>query len=215
MTTVREASRDPAARDGQRHDAALTDAVHAAQNGDEDGFRRVYRMVHPMLLRYVRTLIGAADAEDVMSEAWLHIARDLGTFHGDGDGFRSWAAKVARNRALDHLRRSGRRPLIGGDESDLLDLPSASDTADEALESVSTDRALALIASLPSDQAEAVLLRVVLGLDAKQAGRVLGKRPGTVRVCAFRGLRKLADMLNTGQPPRPAVGRPAILEDTA
>ncbi|POX44812.1 RNA polymerase sigma factor [Streptomyces sp. Ru72] len=215
MTTVREARRDPAARDRQRQDAALTDAVHAAQNGDEDGFRRVYRMVNPMLLRYVRTLVGAADAEDVMSEAWLHIARDLRTFHGDGPGFRGWAARVARNRALDHLRRSGRRPVIGGDENDLLELPSASDTADEALESVSTDRALALIASLPRDQAEAVLLRVVLGLDAKQAGRVLGKRPGTVRVCAYRGLRKLAEMLHNGQPPRPAVGRPAILEDTA
>nr|WP_265565656.1 RNA polymerase sigma factor [Streptomyces hygroscopicus] len=212
---MREARRDPAVQERQLHAAALTDAVHAAQNGDEDGFRRVYRTVHPMLLRYVHTLVGGADAEDVMSEAWLHIARDLGSFRGNGDGFRGWAAKVARNRALDHLRRSGRRPLIGGDENDLLELPSASDTANEALESVSTDRALALIASLPREQAEAVLLRVVLGLDAKQAGRVLGKRPGTVRVCAYRGLRKLAEMLRTGQPPRTAVLRPALLEDTA
>ncbi|MGW7001227.1 RNA polymerase sigma factor, partial [Streptomyces sp. NPDC054933] len=175
---MREARRGPAARDRHWDDAALTDAVHAAQAGDEDAFRRVYRAMHPMLLRYVWTVVGAADAEDVMSETWLHIARDIATFRGNAEGFRGWAAKVARNRALDYLRRAGRRPQIGGDEGDLRALPSTSDTAGEALESLSTDRALELIASLPREQGEAVLLRVVLGLDAKHAGRVLGKRPG-------------------------------------
>ncbi|MCQ4043353.1 RNA polymerase sigma factor [Streptantibioticus rubrisoli] len=207
MTTVREARK--------WDEAALTHAVHAAQDGDEEGFRRVYRALQPMLLRYVRTLVGGTDAEDVMSEAWLHITRDLHTFRGNGEGFRAWAAKVARNRALDHLRRSGRRPLIGGDESDLLELPSISDTAAEALEAVSTDRALALIASLPREQGEAVLLRVVLGLDAKHAGRVLGKRPGAVRVCAYRGVRRLAEMLRAGRTPQPVMGRAAMRKDTA
>ncbi|MDF2258568.1 RNA polymerase sigma factor [Streptantibioticus ferralitis] len=212
---MREASRGPTARDRQRDAAALSDAVHAAQAGDEEAFRRLYRAVHPMLLRYVRTLVGGADAEDVMSEAWLHIARDLGSFRGNAEGFRGWAAKVARNRALDHLRRTGRRPLIGGDESDLRELPSNSDTADEALETISTQRALALIASLPREQGEAVLLRVVLGLDAKHAGRVLGKRPGAVRVCAYRGVRRLAEVLRTGRTPQPVLGRASMQEDTA
>ena len=52
-----------------------------------------------------------------------------------------------------------------------------------------------LIATLPPDQAEAVLLRVVVGLDAASAGRVLGKRPGAVRTAAHRGLRRLAELL--------------------
>ena len=58
-------------------DAELTAAVLAAQDGDETAFRTVYRAVHPRLLGYVRTLVGDADAEDVTSEAWLQIARDL------------------------------------------------------------------------------------------------------------------------------------------
>ncbi len=45
---------------------------------------------------------------------------------------------------------------------------------------------------MPPDQAEAVLLRAVLGLDARTAGQVLGKRPGAVRTAAHRGLRTLA-----------------------
>jgi RNA polymerase sigma-70 factor, ECF subfamily len=63
------------------------------------------------------------------------------------------------------------------------------------VDAVATDAALALIARLPRDQAEAVLLRVVVGLDAKAAARVLGKRPGAVRTAAYRGLRKLAEYL--------------------
>ena len=152
-------------------DAELTAAVLAAQDGDETAFRTVYRAVHPRLLGYVRTLVGEPDAEDVTSEAWLQIARDLDRFSGDADRFRGWAARIARNRALDHIRMRGRRPAIGGDETELTGQAAESDTAGEAIEALATGRALSLIAQLPQDQAEAVVLRVVVGLDAKTRRR--------------------------------------------
>ncbi|MEU9111807.1 RNA polymerase sigma factor [Streptomyces sp. NPDC048483] len=181
--------------DIQPDDSRLTVAVQAAQDGDETAFRTVYRAVHPRLLGYVRTLVGEPDAEDVASEAWLQITRDLARFSGDADRFRGWAARIARNRALDHIRMRGRRPVIGGDESELADTPAPSDTVGEALEALGTGRTLRLIARLPQDQAEAVVLRVVVGLDAKSAAQVLGKRPGAVRTAAHRGLRKLAELI--------------------
>ncbi|MEU3504597.1 RNA polymerase sigma factor, partial [Streptomyces hundungensis] len=157
--------------------------------------RSVYRAVHPRLLGYVRTLVGEPDAEDVASESWLQIARDLERFEGDADRFRGWAARIARNRALDHIRMRGRRPAVGGDESELTARAGASDTADEAMEALGTGRTMALIAQLPQDQAEAVVLRVVVGLDAKSAAQTLGKRPGAVRTAAHRGLKRLAELL--------------------
>ncbi|MFD7106748.1 RNA polymerase sigma factor [Streptomyces celluloflavus] len=181
--------------DIQPDDDRLTVAVQAAQGGDEAAFRTVYRAVHSRLLGYVRTLVGDADAEDVTSETWLQITRDLARFSGDADRFRGWAARIARNRALDHIRMRGRRPAIGGDESELADTPGAADTAGEALEALGTDRTLRLIARLPQDQAEAVVLRVVVGLDAKSTAQVLGKRPGAVRTAAHRGLRRLAELI--------------------
>ncbi|MFE0516760.1 sigma factor-like helix-turn-helix DNA-binding protein, partial [Streptomyces sp. NPDC058964] len=54
---------------------------------------------------------------------------------------------------------------------------------------------LRLLRELPQDQAEAVLLRVVVGLDGPAAARVLGKRPGAVRTAAYRGLKRLARRL--------------------
>ncbi|NUP23022.1 MAG: sigma-70 family RNA polymerase sigma factor, partial [Streptomyces sp.] len=120
---------------------------------------------------------------------------DLGRFKGDGAGFRGWSATIARHRALDHLRRQKVRPRSSALEQDVLDLPGPHSTHDQALESISTERALDLVSGLPRDQAEAVLLRVVVGLDAPSAARVLGKRPGAVRTAAYRGLKRLAKQL--------------------
>ncbi|BCK69041.1 hypothetical protein Srufu_029940 [Streptomyces libani subsp. rufus] len=196
--------------DIQPDDRRLTVAVQAAQDGDEAAFRTVYRAVHPRLLGYVRTLVSEPDVEDVTSEAWLQITRDLARFSGDADRFRGWAARIARNRALDHIRMRGRRPAIGGDESELADTPGASDTAGEALEALGTGRTMRLISRLPQDQAEAVVLRVVVGLDAKSAAEVLGKRAGAVRTAAHRGLRRLAELL--GEEPD---GGPGTRQDSS
>ncbi|MEV0240455.1 RNA polymerase sigma factor [Streptomyces sp. NPDC050674] len=181
-------------RRGQAYDGELGAAVVRAQQGDEAAFAVAYRFVQPGLLGYLRGLVGD-DAEDVASDAWLEIARDLGRFRGDGAGFRGWTATIARHRALDHLRRQRVRPRSSALEQDVLELPGPHSTHDQALESLSTERALELVRGLPRDQAEAVLLRVVVGLDGPSAARVLGKRPGAVRTAAHRGLKRLAGQL--------------------
>ncbi|MEU5348056.1 MULTISPECIES: RNA polymerase sigma factor [unclassified Streptomyces] len=181
-------------RRGRTSDGELGVAVARAQEGDEAAFAVAYRIVQPGLLGYLRGLVGD-EAEDVASDAWLEIARDLGRFRGDGAGFRGWTATIARHRALDHLRRLKVRPRASALEQDILDLPGPHSTHDQALESLSTAYALELVASLPRDQAEAVLLRVVVGLDGPAAARVLGKRPGAVRTAAHRGLKRLASRL--------------------
>ncbi|GAA2321585.1 RNA polymerase sigma factor [Streptomyces kunmingensis] len=186
--------RRPHARDEE-----LGAAVARAQEGDEAAFAVAYRMVQPGLLGYLRGLVGD-EAEDVAADAWLEIARDLGRFRGDDAGFRGWTATIARHRALDLLRRQKARPRPSVLEQDVFELPAAHNTAEQALESLSTERALALIGELPRDQREAVLLRVVVGLDGPGAARVLGKRPGTVRTAAHRGLKRLARRLGTDLP---------------
>lgn len=188
----------------------LSEAVEAARAGDEDAFRFLYRTLQPGLLRYLTALVGG-DAEDVASETWLQIARDLPSF--TGGEFRAWTVTIARNRAMDHLRRQRRRPSLPVPVQALSDLAGDADTAERAGETIGTEAAIALIATLPQREAEAVLLRAVIGLDAETAGRVLGRRAGAVRTAAHRGLRRLAAMLerddrrsaaaSEGAPPRP------------
>jgi RNA polymerase sigma-70 factor (ECF subfamily) len=186
-------------------DDGLSAVLARALQGDEDAFRSVYRAVQPGLLRYLRALVGD-DADDVASEAWSQIARDLATFVGDADGFRGWAATIARHRALDHIRYQRRRPASPTPVAELTDLAGVEDPADVVMDLVSTDAAIALIASLPRDQAEAVMLRVVMGLDVSSTARVLGKRAGAVRTAAHRGLRGLAERLAADGPRNAADG---------
>lgn len=173
---------------------ALTAAIAAARDGDDDAFRTVYRLVQPSLLRYLGTLI-RRDAEDIASEAWLQIARDLQSFHGDADAFRGWAATIGRHRALDHIRYHQRRPAAAVPTDDFADRAADDDPSVDAVDALGSERALSLVRSLPADQAEAVLLRVIMGLDAKAAALVLGKRAGAVRTASYRGLRRLAALL--------------------
>ncbi|MEU8154443.1 RNA polymerase sigma factor [Micromonospora sp. NPDC048986] len=177
--------------------ADLSEVVTAAQAGDEEAFRFLYRSLQPGLLRYLTALVGA-DAEDVASETWLQISRDLPGF--TGGEFRAWAVTIARNRAMDHLRRMRRRPSLPVPVQALVELASDADTAERASETIGTETALALIATLPPREAEAVLLRAVIGLDAGSAGRVLGRRAGAVRTAAHRGLRRLAVLLERQSP---------------
>jgi RNA polymerase sigma-70 factor, ECF subfamily len=173
----------------------LTAALNQARSGDGDAFRVLYRDMQPGLLRYLRALVGP-DAEDVASETWLRVARDLRAFQGDCDGFRGWVATIARHRATDHLRYVRRRPQPATVTiADLESWAADDDTEGRALEAVATDAAVSFIAQLPRDQAEAVLLRVVVGLDAITAGKVLSKRPGAVRTASYRGLRTLLALL--------------------
>jgi RNA polymerase sigma-70 factor (ECF subfamily) len=174
----------------------FTSLVLRMQDGDEAAFVTVYRIVQPPLLRYLSVLVGA-EAEDVASETWAQACRDLRKFHGDGDGFRGWVTTIGRHRALDYLRAKGRRPIADVRLDALQVAPQTVDAETSALEAMSTAEAIELIATLPRDQAEAVLLRSVLGLDASSAGKVLGKRAGAVRTATYRGLRTLAERLNT------------------
>jgi RNA polymerase sigma-70 factor, ECF subfamily len=171
-------------------DAELAAALVAAQAGDEAGFVVLWRALQPALLRYLR-VVAADAADDVASETWLQVSRDLRGFRGDAAAFRVWVFRIARNRGIDdrrlaHRRREDLRDAVRTD-------PVARDVALDVVDNLGTSWAISVIASLPPDQAEAVMLRVVAGLDVAQTAQVLGKRPGAVRVATMRGLRRLAE----------------------
>lgn len=170
----------------------LADALQRACRGQEAGFVTLYRELQPRLVRYATVLVGRDDADDVTAEGWLQIARDLPTFRGDLDGFRGWATTIVRNRAMDLLRAGSRRPSTPIGLHQLGEQAAAVDTASAVLDSLSTDAAIRLIARLPRAEAEAVLLRAVIGLDNARTAAVLGRRSGAVRVAAHRGLKRLA-----------------------
>jgi RNA polymerase sigma-70 factor (ECF subfamily) len=163
----------------------------AAQGGDEQAFAVLWRDLQPALLRYFRVAAGEA-AEDLAADTWVSVIRSLGRFRGDERAFRAWVFTVARHRAIDWRRQAARRPTDSVPAEQLSERPAPDDPVGQVLEDRSTRAALALVAELPADQAEVVALRVLGGLEVAEVARIVGKRPGTVRVLAHRGLRRLA-----------------------
>jgi RNA polymerase sigma-70 factor, ECF subfamily len=167
------------------------DVMRAAVSGDEGAFARLWRDNQPALLRYLRVVTGNT-AEDVASEVWLEVSRGLATFRGGEAEFRGWLFTTARRRVIDLRRYAARHPILLTEDPSELERRAPDDTATMALDHMSTNAALELIATLPPEQAEIIVLRVIADLDSTQVARIVGKRPGAVRVAAHRGLRALA-----------------------
>jgi RNA polymerase sigma-70 factor (ECF subfamily) len=157
----------------------------------------LYRDLNPSLLAYLRA-VEPRDADDLASEVWLGVGRNLLRFEGDEAAFRGWVFTIARRRVVDLRRRRNRRQTEPAAADELTSIAATDDTEATVLAGLGADEVRRQIVELlPPDQADVVLLRVVGGLDAGQIGEVLGKRPGAVRVLQHRALRRLANALSS------------------
>jgi hypothetical protein len=124
------------------------------RRGDVAEVDALYVTVGPRPLCCSRAM-GGGDAEDVASQGWLQLVRDLPAVR-ESRGFRGWPAAIARHWAVGRLRHYRRRRAVPTAMDELMELPAQYPYAgDDAVESVSTDTGLMLIASLLPDQAEA------------------------------------------------------------
>jgi RNA polymerase sigma-70 factor (ECF subfamily) len=167
--------------------------LDGARDGSAPAFATLFRAFNPSLIRYLHVAVSAV-ADDLASETWLEVARDVKRFRGNESDFRRWFFTIARHRALDHARKQRRGRAEPVPTEALSEIP---DRADLTEESMSTSDALKLIATLPKSQAEAVALRVVADLSVADVAKVMGKRPGAIRALTSRGLRALAEQLSS------------------
>ena len=163
-----------------------------ARSGDERAFEAIYRELQPRVARYLQ--VHAPDvAEDAAADAWYEVARAIHRFEGNEIAFRAWVFTIARRKVIDQARRDARRHTVTLPDEQRE--PGGDDAADIAARAEQTRQAIALVRTLPPDQAEVVMLRVVGGLDNTEIAELVGKSPGAVRVLAHRGLKRLARTL--------------------
>lgn len=145
-----------------------------------------YLRYAPAVLGYLRGQ-GVPDAEDVLSEVFLQVARSLPRFRGSDDEVRPWVFTIARHRAIDDHRRRRRRPApTDAAVPDVADQP-APEAPDPAL--------LRALGRLTPDQREVITLRFVADLSLDDVAAITGRSAGAVKSMQHRALEQLARIL--------------------
>lgn len=164
------------------------DVVGAARIGAGWAFERLYESLSPAVLGYLQSQ-GCADPEGAVGEVFLRVFRRLGDFEGSDAQLRSWVFTIAHNLLIDERRmRSGRRanqPL-----HDRLELPGG-DVEDDAMTRMASGRARPMLALLPPDQRDVLLLRVVADLSLEEVATAMDRSVGAVKALQHRALASL------------------------
>ena len=164
----------------------FTSLLEAAREGSEAAWQELYNSLAPLVLGYLRAN-RAPDPEDVLSEVFLQVARDIARFEGEEPGFRSWVFTIAHHRLIDARRHSARRPVeLSAEPPEPVE--RADDAADEALAKIGADEVQRVLGELSDDQRAVLLLRVIGDLSIDDVAKAVGKRPGAVKALQRRGL---------------------------
>ncbi|MDA0639065.1 MULTISPECIES: sigma-70 family RNA polymerase sigma factor [Nonomuraea] len=190
---VRLASRLPARTD----DSDLRELTTLAVQGDRTAIESLLGELRPMVVRYCRARLGRVSgqyhiADDVAQEVCIAVLSALPRYRDMGRPFASFVFGIASHKVADALRSSVRSAVP---TQDLPDGPDDGPGPEETVvRYIEVEHARRLLARLPRNQRELLLLRVVSGLSAEETGNVLGMSPGAVRVAQHRALARLRQM---------------------
>ena len=156
-------------------------------------FEALYRGARDDVYAYVATLMGdRSAAEDVTASAFERAYRRQRTYKAARGSERAWLFGIARNAALDELRRRKRSAAMAADPVDV-DTAPAEDLADAAFQRVALRAAMA---TLPPRERELIALKFHAGLDNAELAAVLGvsvSNAGTLLHRAMTTLREAVD----------------------
>ena len=168
-------------------------AVARAKEGDREAIRFLYVKYANNVYGYVRSILhDDHEAEDVTQQVFAKLMTALVRYEERGIPFFGWLLRLARNAAIDHLRRQ--RCLAHEPAPNAL----ASHLDGGPVDEVERDRARCLeaaLADLPEEQRNVVLLRHVVGLTPTEIATRMGRSEASIHGLHHRGRRSLQQAL--------------------
>lgn len=169
--------------------ADLASLVRAAREGDDRAYGAAVEACWNDLVRFARSIVGEADAEDIVQECLVGAWRALRQLRDD-QRFREWVTTSVYRRCLRWKRWSWWR------QERLADLGATAASVDPN-PGLDVPR---LLARLTRRQRAVLHLTVVEGMSDAEIGRMLSMTPGTVRAHRRRAKEQLGRILREGQP---------------
>jgi RNA polymerase sigma-70 factor, ECF subfamily len=181
-----------------RVDSEIRLLVRAAQGGDREAFGELYERLAPGLYRYFyhRTNRSAEVAEDLTEDVFVKIMGRLDRYEDRGLPFTAWVYQVARNLAVDYVRRQPPHGAVSMDSAPELVEPSREGTIEQALHGCDLDEVLA---ALTAAQREVLTLRFLQDLSVRETAQVLGRTEDAIKKLQERGLAQSRRVLS-GRP---------------
>ncbi|MFD9478035.1 MULTISPECIES: sigma-70 family RNA polymerase sigma factor [Streptomyces] len=213
LTTPSCTAGDRPARRTPDSDAAVTRLALDARDGDPVKTDRFVRALHRDVWRYVAYLSADTQAaDDLTQDVFLRALASLHRFEGRSSA-RTWLLSIARRTVVDSLRHAAARPRL----SDRCDWQTAAEQAQPYdVPGFEDGIALAeLLAVIPSERREALVLTQLLGLSYAEAATAVGCPIGTVRSRVARARTSLIALLTDTRTAEPAPEPPAPRLDRA
>ncbi len=179
----------------------FSEYIQAMNRGDKDGLRQVYEEYVSYIYGIVRSLLASREeAEDVTSEFFIKLWEKSDSYRA-GNGHKGWMATIARNLAIDTLRKKRREEPVdfqmreGSGEEDCTEAASralhATDgksVEEEVVGSLTVKEAFSL---LKEPEREVVHLKIMSGMTFQEIADLLGSPMGTVTWRYREAMKKL------------------------
>lgn len=197
------------------HDEDLNRLLEQVRLGDDEALEALLARVQPKLYRFsMKMCRHSADAEDVLQESMLAIARSVRSFRGDSS-VSTWLFKVTRSFCIKKRRHKKLEPERSESLDDLRRRAPAELTSSDPdpLEQAETGelwrQVHEAVQRLDPAHKEIVLLRDIEGLRAKEVAEIIGISVGAVKSRLHRARRELRDLVLSA-PHEPQSGCPDI-----
>jgi RNA polymerase sigma-70 factor (ECF subfamily) len=184
-------------------DEAVALLVRGLRAGDADAHSSLYDRFGPPIHKYVVRLLrdSREAAEDVMVQALAEAAHNVGRFDPSRSSFRAWLFGIARQRALEELRRRTRRKAVPSEmQVSLESLPEQATSVDVAAASASRidakRRVREIIACLSTVEMEVLVLRCVHECSLSEIGRIIGRSERAAESLLRRAKQKARERLS-------------------
>lgn len=173
-------------------EAEFNACIKAILNGDKKGLRDIYDVYLSYIYRIVYGVVGHKEtAEDITSEFFIKLWQQADKYK-EGSGHKGYLATIARNMAIDHVRKYKKEILDSftkEDEEDVVFEPvSDADTESEVIENISIKEA---ISTLSDKEQQVINMKVLSEMTFAEISEILKVPMGTITWRYREAIKKL------------------------